>query len=601
MLPRREFLLTLTAAAAGQTTGLRWQQAEGGLFEQASWNGLPRASRGAYGLLTAAWRLDGEQSWVRAGAAAGPVSSEYTHRLHRSGSGRGEDVLEAGLRLRNGGTRPVTVWFEFRSSAHPSPSLGRERAHLPLTAGGLLRHGLLRELGTEQLAECEQFPGRPGENGGPLVCHYREPGETEPEATETRALLLIPLVDLHHPGVDARLALFGSPERAWRIATEGIARGEGGWTARSRATLGPGEELTERFFLAVHPHDARAAWRLFHQYAHRDPLPRIGWLDEVRVHYYDFLGPATPETKRGGGFEADARHFREFGVGMATQHGYYPFFGDYLHPDRKQWTAMAADHHGGVPMSIEKMRARCALARAQGAKAMVYLHTAAFDAGSPRREEFRDAILVQRDGRRAIIDYWKGPDTVGELWHMSIAAPAWRAYLIEQARLIMELVQPDGIVLDESFGGLGYDHHPRRKTALSRHMIEFVRALRAALRSFGADKALVMSDCTLSSFTLWADGEGGDHAYRPLLGHEAYRREPVRYLAALGDKPWTPCAWQFTEFWPEQMDLARKTGAGVGVANGWIEYTGLAALPPAVREQILNDLRTLRAQSRRSA
>jgi hypothetical protein len=124
-------------------------------------------------------------------------------------------------------------------------------------------------------------------------------------------------------------------------------------------------------------------------------------------------------------------------------------------------------------------------------------------------------------------------------------------------------------------------------------MIGWVKDLRRLLRGFGPDKALLTSDCCLASFVLWADAEGGDHAYGSLLGAEAYRREPVRYLSALGAKPWLPCAWQTQALWKEQMDLARKTGAGVGIGNGWIEYAGLAGLTPKFRREVLADVGTL--------
>jgi len=101
------------------------------------------------------------------------------------------------------------------------------------------------------------------------------------------------------------------------------------------------------------------------------------------------------------------------------------------------------------------------------------------------------------------------------------------------------------------------------------------------------------SDCSMSGFILWADGECGDHAYSSLLGHPLYTQEPVRYLAALGDKPWRPCAWHFQQMWGAQMKLARQVGAGVGVANGWIEYTGLVRLPAPVRAKMLTDIATL--------
>jgi hypothetical protein len=46
-------------------------------------------------------------------------------------------------------------------------------------------------------------------------------------------------------------------------------------------------------------------------------------------------------------------------------------------------------------------------------------------------------------------------------------------------------------------------------------------------------------------------------------------------------------------FWEHQVDLARKTGAGVSLSNGWMEYAGLSRLIPATRERILKDLAEL--------
>ena len=157
----------------------------------------------------------------------------------------------------------------------------------------------------------------------------------------------------------------------------------------------------------------------------------------------------------------------------------------------------------------------------------------------------------------------------------------------------MELLGPDAVVVDETFSGLGYDEHPDRRGCLSPHSIAFFKELRRLVRSFGNDRALLTSDCSLASFVLWADGEAGDHAYPELLGHPLYRKAPVRYRAALGDKPWRPCAWNFQKLWNVQMELARAAGAGVGVSNGWIEFTGLAGLPAPVAQNMQADVNSL--------
>jgi len=120
-----------------------------------------------------------------------------------------------------------------------------------------------------------------------------------------------------------------------------------------------------------------------------------------------------------------------------------------------------------------------------------------------------------------------------------------------------------------------------------------MRKLHALVHSFGPDKALFASDCSMGNFCLWGDGEAGDHCYDRLLGNPLYRQQPVRYVAALGDKAWQPCAWLFKSLWPAQMDLARKVGAGVGVTNGWGENLGLARLPEDIKQQIIRDIESL--------
>ena len=618
-IDRRAFLhcagaggLAATTAPGGVLFGrqppgsrIRWEKgADAALFTQARCDGTALVYRGGYGLLGASCRVAGEGGEaVRLGAErpAGRIGfcdAQLRHRLMRSGAGGAEDVLEAELVLRNAGTVRQTILVEFASSAHPSLSYGRERAHLPLNAGGLGRHPLLKQLGGSQLAECDAFVGCVGENTPPLVCHYREPEDSDPGGSATRALLLIPLVDIYHPGVPWRLALFASPERPWRIAATGNTLGEGGWTCGALVSLEPGQQVSEKCFLFLHEEGPEQAWRVFRQLTHADELECIGWLEDAIVHYYDFLSPSGDALRRGSGYDYDSRHFREFHVGLATQHGYYSMLGDYVHPDRPRWEAMRSDVNGPAAMSLELMKQRCQAARAAGARPAVYIHAVIFDSASPFAAGLEDAVVRKQDGTRSMFDSWHGPETVGKLWHMSLAAPEWRAHLLQQAAWIMELVGPDAIVVDETFGGLGYDHHPGRRGGISGSMIRFVRDLRRLLRSYGSDKALLMSDCCLSSFVQWADGEAGDHAYKTLLGSELYRQPPVRYLAALGRKAWLPGAWQFAGFWDAQMDLARKTGAGVGLSNGWIEYTGLARLAPPLRTKVLSDIRELALRRR---
>ena len=237
--------------------------------------------------------------------------------------------------------------------------------------------------------------------------------------------------------------------------------------------------MTERCWLLLHEGDASVAWKAFHRFAHHEDHPPIAWTREFKVHYYDFLSSADGEKgKRGGGYEADVPHFREFRVGMATQHGYYPWLGDYIHPDRKTWQAMRGDKQGAAEMSFDKMRARLQATRAAGAKAAIYLHPVLFDDATPFFQKMRDSVLVDAAGKLVPFP-WQGPDTQGKNWRASLASPQWREHLLQQAQWIMEILQPDAITVDETFAGLGYDYHPNHAGPTSTAAIDFYRKLRA--------------------------------------------------------------------------------------------------------------------------
>src|SRR5690606_12481489 len=105
---------------------------------------------------------------------------------------------------------------------------------------------------------------------------------------------------------------------------------------------------------------------------------------------------------------------------------------------------------------------------------------------------------------------WDGPDMEGQAAFMSIASDDWADHLLRQAQWVMELLAPDAIVVDETFAGIGYDHHLDHRGPCSTRMIRFMQRLREIIKAFGDDKALLTSDCGMAAFSLWADGEGGD-------------------------------------------------------------------------------------------
>jgi hypothetical protein len=513
-----------------------------------------------------------------------PLRADLRHALRDGANGLKEDVLEATLTVINTTGLPQRIEVEFSTSARPSSRLEEQRAYLPLSAAGGSGDKRFAALGVKNfLKDGALLVGT-----ADLQCHYLEPMASYVGERETKALLLAPVVDIYHTQAPWRVALFTPSDQPMRFRHQG-----GTWRAGREITVPAGGQITQRCWLMLHTGDASVAWRAFHRLAHREAFAVPDWAHEMKVHYYDFLSSAGGENgRRGVGYESDVVHFREFRVGLATQHGYYPAIGDYIHPDRRTWQAMCGDKQGAAEMSFEKMRTRIKATRQAGAKAAVYLHAALLDDASPTFARLGEAVQVDAQGQR--MDFgWTGPDTAGRTWRASLAAPQWRAHLLQQAEWIMDILQPDAIVVDETFAGLGYDHHPDRAGATSFGAIEFYGKLRSLVRSFGRDKAFFTSDCSLSPFVLWADGECGDHAYPSLLGHPLYTQEPVRYLAALGDKPWRPCAWHFQHMWNAQMKLARQVGSGVGVSNGWIEYTGLARLPEAAKAKLLADIDTL--------
>jgi hypothetical protein len=572
-------LMTLSSCGTPITAArrIRWTQ-EGGLFTSVTCDGHPMAQ--AQPLLKATCRTAGEN------APAGPWHAAVEHRLRDSGKGAGEDVLEVMLTVRNTSDRPQRAELEFSTPARPSPRVEEQRVYLPLSAAALLQDKRFAALGVEFFLKNNDQPV--GTNN--FAAHYLEPMASFPAELKTRALLLAPVVDISHPRAPWHVALFTPSGQPMRFSSSG-----GNWHAGRQVTIAAGETFAQFCWLMVHTGDASRAWKAFHRLAHREDFPVPHWVREVRTHYFDFLSAAAGAAGwRGDGYDADQPHFREFRVGMATQHGYYPSIGDYIQPDRKSWLAMRGDKAGPAQMSLEKMRARIKSARAAGARAAVYMHAALFDDAAPYFKEMRDCVTVDGQGR-AMSFGWQGPDSAGRTWRGSLASPRWRAHLLQQARWIMELLSPDAIVVDETFAGLGYDYHPGHAGPLSTGAIEFFRNLRALVRSFGNDRAVFGSDCSMSGFVMWLDGECGDHAYEHLLGHPLYAQPPVRYLAALGGKPWLPCAWDFQKMWDAQMKLARQTGAGVGVSNGWLEYTGLARLPGSVKSKMIADIKSLLA------
>jgi hypothetical protein len=570
----------LTSCSSG--SHLRWTK-QGKLFSTVSCGGQKLSV--SSDLLNATIRVAGAQSSpADANLEHDFFKAELKHRLLNSGTGVGEDVLEAKLLIQNTTNRDLKLDVVFFTSAQPSAKVENHRAYVPLSAAGLFNDLRFASSGVKNFhKDCDQPIGTNN-----FAAHYLEPMASYTEDIETRAALLTPVVDFFDPEAAWRIALFTKSDQPIRFT-----RSEGKWLAGREITIPAGASVTELCWLMLHTGDASVAWRAFHKFGHHDEFTVPDWVKSMKVHYYDFLSSADGQKgRRGNGYEADLQYFSELHVGMATQHGYYPAGGDFIHPDRKTWQAMKHDKSGPAEMSIDKIKARIKATRAAGTKAAIYMHASILDDGADCFNALSDSVLIDKDGQRVKFG-WDGPDMAGTAWRASLASEQWRNHLLQQASWIMEILAPDAIVMDETFTGIGYDHHPNRSKINSPGAIDFYKKMRAIVKGFGNDKAFFTSDCSMAPFVLWADGEAGDHAYAALLGHPLYTQKPIRYLSALGDKPWRPCAWHFQKFWKNQVDLAKEIGSGVGISNGWIEYDGLSRLKPEFKEMYNRDVNEL--------
>lgn len=582
-----------TLLGIGRRKKLRWEKSgESKLFSQLFCEGTSVVGSGLLGLLNTSCQLSDKQLDLNPRESSGRIGSlkiELQHALQNSGLGEGEDLLQARLILENEGVESLKLKVGFTTGAQPSGQIKDQKIYIPISAAGLNRESRLGELGTADFyQDCELNIGEDD-----FSCHYLEPMASISSERKTKALLLAPVVDIRNDVFPWRMALFTDSELAMRFSTIKDREGNSGWSASRELEIPAGGKMELSCHLLFHRGEADQAWSVFHKAAHIDEFTPPDWLSDVKVHYYDFLSSVNGQSGvRGDGYEADIPFFKDFHVGMATQHGYYPYIGDFIAPGRYEWQAMQGDPQGPAKMSLSKMKERIKATRANGSRAAIYMHTVLFDDASPLFNSLEESILVGPDGQRKKFT-WKGPDTMSQNWWMSFASKVWTDHLLRQAAYIMEMLDPDAIVFDETFVCLGYEHHSDRSGPLTASSIPFWKEMRRLVHSFGEDKALLTSDCGMSNMVMWADGDAGDHSYSTLLGNPLYRREPIRYKAALGQKPWVPCSWHFLKMWEEQMDLARKINSAVGVSNGWIEFNGLHGLDADTRTRLINEIKQL--------
>ena len=187
-LSRRDFLqltayasgglLTLASRASPVTAGnrIRWTR-KGGLFSAVSCDGRPMARTSE--LIDASVRLAAEPS-ARAtrlsvsqpAAQDGPFRAELRHELLDSGSGMGEDVLEATLTVQRHNQPPAErIDAEFITSVQPSARVDEQHVYVALSAAGLDGDPRYAELGLSDFFKDDDLS--PG--AAEIQCNYLEP------------------------------------------------------------------------------------------------------------------------------------------------------------------------------------------------------------------------------------------------------------------------------------------------------------------------------------------------------------------------------------------------------------------------------------------
>ena len=290
--------------------GIRWtRDGKTGLVTAVTCDGQPLALLNpAVGVLGAALRIAGGEAGAeavrlaadRAAARVGPLDAQLSHILLEGRAG--EDVLAAELVIRNETGRPWEVEATLLTSLQPGAEIARQHIHVPLSAAGGSRDPRFAPLGVANfLEECEQKVGAED-----FACHYLEPMASFPAERTTRALLLAPVVDIFHPSLPWRVAVFTESDQPARFRCTGD-HGDGRvWEMGRTITVPPGESRTLRGWLHLHTGDASEAWRAFHRFGHHEDHPAVAWTREFRVHYYDFLSSAQGENgRRGDGYESD--------------------------------------------------------------------------------------------------------------------------------------------------------------------------------------------------------------------------------------------------------------------------------------------------------
>jgi hypothetical protein len=193
----------------------------------------------------------------------------------------------------------------------------------------------------------------------------------------------------------------------------------------------------------------------------------------------------------------------------------------------------------------------------------IYMHQAAFDSASPLTTKLRDGAVLDSH-QKPIQQSWNGPETVGPMWLMSVASPVCREHFLRQARWIWDCFNQTRSSLMRALMATATTSALAMLSACRKYMIRLQQELRRLVRSFVNDKRLFTSDCAgQASFC--------ERTASPAIMKISGVRGIAKFLCDTS-LPWAikvgcHVSWRGVEWWDFQMDLARKTGAGVSLSN----------------------------------
>jgi hypothetical protein len=370
------------------------------------------------------------------------------------------------------------------------------------------------------------------------------------------------------------------------------------WTYAGAIGLEGGSEKRS-ISIILHAGDPDAALKQFYDVALKDVPPGPGWLHDIAMVDYDFLGNG------GKGWFNDIDALESVIAKEDRQkvllccHGWYDYVGRYCYDAAKgtldrEWIAFGnapntknkSPKAVPLPMSLAKVHERLEYAKSRGFRVGLYFGDG-LNAGNGLTDIYRPDRVLFWGG-------WEGPDTKGKTYCQNPLHPDVRAFFKGYLDALLREFGPDidALAWDETFhvdsGSLGSEAFPGYA---DRAMMTLVRGLTSQVHDYnartGRQVAFLASDCigilgwlNKAPYALVADGTFQDS--RCLPNGWSYGIFP-NYRNVLWSCNWEPVArFDYTEFG------VRNYQAPVAVANGDESDQGFANMPAAMKKKIID-------------